>query len=93
MDEIVKNDIYVDKCITGEECEDFALIISDQLELVLNRGGFQLKGVAFSGEDPPGSLSDDGVSIHVSGMIKFTKKDLISLNILKLNVSKKQRRK
>ena len=56
---IIQRDIYVDDCITGDSCKESALIKADQLELILNRGGFQLKGVSFSGDDPPDTLSDD----------------------------------
>ena len=55
-----------------------ALIKVDQLELILNHGGFQLKGVSFSGDDPPDTLSDDGITIHVAGMedLKLSKSQL-----------------
>ena len=85
--------MYVDDCISGEENRDAAYTRADQLELVLNRGGFQLKGVTFSGEDPPAALTDDGVSIHVGGLRWFPKDDVVSLNIGDLNFSKKHRGK
>ena len=54
---------------------------TDEMELVMNRGGFHLKGVTFSGEDPPANLTDDGKSILVSGMKWFPKTDQLALNI------------
>ena len=66
-------------------------ITADHLEIVLSRGGFSLKGIAYSGKDPPGSLSDDGVSVLVAGIRWFTKEDKISLNMGKLMFAKKQR--
>ena len=64
VNEIVKNDIYVDNCISGEQSEREALKRADELEVVLNRGGFVLKGNTFSNQDPPESLSDDGENIN-----------------------------
>ena len=45
VNEIIFKDIYVDDCISGEISKDFAHQRSDELEIVLNRGGFSLKGV------------------------------------------------
>ena len=90
---IVNEDIYVDDCITGEDEMDCAHTRADELEAVLNKGGFGLKGVAFSGEDPPSTLSDDGKTIFVVGMKWFPKEDEISLNIGELNFARKQRGK
>jgi len=85
----IQKDVYVDDCISGEENRNTAHTRADQLGLVLNRGGFQLKGVTFSGKD----LTDDGISIYVGGLKWFPKKDLLSLNIGDLNFSKKHRGK
>ena len=40
---IVQNDISVDDCLSGEENVEKALKRADELELVLDRGGFTLK--------------------------------------------------
>ena len=64
--EFISRDIYVDDCISGSNSENEMLNIVDKLEIVLNSGGFSLKGIAFLSKDPPESISDDGVSIHVS---------------------------
>ena len=66
---------------------------ADQLELVLNRGGFSLKGVTFSGTDPPSKLSKDDSSINVAGMKWLPKDDVVSLDIGELNFAKKQEKK
>ena len=68
VNEIVKNDIYVDNCISSEQSETEALKRAGELEVVLNRGGFVLKGITFSNQDPPESLSNDGKSINTAGM-------------------------
>ena len=66
---------------------------TDDLQLVLARGGFAVKGFAFSGKDPPSDLSTDGNSIKVAGMKWYTKIDKISLATGDLKFSKKQRGK
>ena len=90
---IVHQDVYVDDVITGEKDIKTAHARADELELVLNHGSFKLKGIAFSGEDPPETLSDDGETIHVGGMKWFAKSDELSLNIDELNFTKKSRGK
>ena len=56
VSQIVQNDIYVDNCSSGEENVEKALQRADELELVLNRSGFTLKGITFTGGDPPSTL-------------------------------------
>ena len=91
--EIVQNDIYVDDCLSGEENVEKALQKADELELVLNRSDFTLKGIIFTGGDPPSALSADNSSVNVAGMKWLPKEDLLVLNIGELNFAKKQRRK
>ena len=91
INEIVKNDVYVDNCISGEQSEREALKRANELEVVLNRGGFVLNRITFSNQDPPESLSDDDESINVAGMKWFPKDDIISLDIEDMNFSKKIR--
>ena len=93
INQIVQRDIYVDDCLSGEESMKKAMLRADQLELVLNRGGFSLKGVTFSGTDPPSKLSKDESSINVAGMKWLPKDDVVSLDISELNFAKKQRGK
>ena len=91
INQIVQNDTYVDDCLSGENMEELALEEADQLELVLNRGGFSLKGVTFSKRDPPNNLSTDDCSVNVAGMKWFPKEDMVSLDIGELNFAKKQK--
>ena len=70
-----------------------ALERADKLELVFNKGSFSLKGVKFSGKDPPTALSINNSSIHVAGMKWFLREDLLSLCISKLNFVMKNRGK
>ena len=91
--EIVQNDIYLDDCLSGEENVKKALKRADDLELVLNRGGFTLKGITFTEGDPPSALSIDDSSDNLAGMKWFPKKDLLALDIGELNFAKMQRGK
>ena len=91
--EVVSRDIYVDDCLSGEEKFEIARDITDKLEVVLTKGGFRLKGITFSGYDPPDKLCNENKSINVAGMKWYSKHDLLSLNLNALNFSKKQRGK
>ena len=93
VNQILQNDIYVDDCLPGEENEQKALERADQVELVLNRGGFSLKGVTFSGKEPPNTLTADNTTINVAGIKWFPKEDMLSLDKSELNFAKKQRGK
>ena len=70
--EIIHKDIYVDDCISGENCPEDVRTTTDDPKLVLNRGGFCLKGVTISGADPPPPkkkhLTEDGDYIFVGGL-------------------------
>ena len=90
---IIKSDVYVDDCISGESSMRKAIERADELELIVNRGGFNLKGVSFSGQDPDDHLSDDGKSLVVGGLKWFPKDDMPFLNIGDLNFAKRQRGK
>ncbi|XP_066914563.1 uncharacterized protein [Clytia hemisphaerica] len=90
---IVNEDVYVDDCLTGEESIKIAHQRADEFEYVIGHGGFRLKGVTFTGEDPLTDLTDDGESIIVGGLKWYPKTDEVSLNISELNFSKKTRGK
>ena len=88
--EIVNKDVYVDDCLSGERARELAYTGADELEVVLNKGGFSLKGVAFSGKKPPETLSEDGASIIVAGLKWFTEEDTISLNLGEMIFAEKE---
>ena len=90
---IIQKDIYVDDCLPGSQNLKNAMIKVDETELVLKREEFSLKGVTFSGKDPPTTLSNDKASISEAGVRWFPKEDLSSLDISELNFAKKCRRK
>ena len=93
MDNIVRNDIYVDDCLSGGNSAEKVMSLADELELVLNRGGFSLKGVSFSKKPPLKSLSENGQSLNVAGVKWFPEEDILSLDVSELNFAKKSRGK
>ena len=40
VNHIVEKDVYVDDCLSGAQNLKHSIIRADQIELVLNRGGF-----------------------------------------------------
>ena len=93
QNEIINHDIYVDDCLSGEDTPEMAYDTTDNLKLVLNKGGFDLQGFTFSGFETPEHLANKDKSINVVGMKWFSKNDLLSLNISELNFGKKSRGK
>ena len=57
--EIIHEDTYVDDTISGEKDHKAVERSTKDLKMVLKTGGFNLKGITVSGEDPPGHLSED----------------------------------
>ena len=53
---------------------------------MLNRGGFTLKGMTFTGGDPPSAPP----TVNAARMKWFPKKDLLALDIDELNFAKKE---
>ena len=91
--EIIQNDIYVDDCMSGSSSTRLAYQLSDELSVVLKKGGFTLKGITFSGQRPIPELTQDGISVSVAGCKWYPEADKISLDISDLNFSKKLRGK
>ena len=73
-----------------EASQDCRRRITDELKLVLNKGGFNFKGFTCSGENPTENLSEDGLSIGEGGLKWFPKEDFIRFNIHNLNFSPKR---
>ena len=85
INHIVQKDIYLDDCLSSAQSLKDAMIRADQIELVLNRGYFSLKGATFSGKDPPATLRNGEASINAARMRWFPKENLLSLDISELN--------
>ena len=80
---------YVDNRFSGTADISKAQSIADKLQIVVNNGGFTLKGFKSSGHKPQESLSNDGQSISVAGLKWYPLEDEISFDIQELNFSKK----
>ena len=93
VNRIIKEDVYVDDCITGESSTPEAFKRADEIQTVVSRGNFTLKGFTFTGMKPTQDLSEDGSSISVGGMRWFPETDELTLSISDLNFSKKRRGK
>ena len=91
--EIILKDMYVDDCLSGDSSKQLAVKRSEEMDTIGDRGGFMLKGVVMSGEDPPETMSDDGSSVFVAGMKWWPKEDQLSLHIPPMNFSQKRRGK
>ena len=74
MNEIISHDVYVDDCLSGKKSHLLAIKRADELEVVLNRGGFSLKGISFSGQDPPERFPKDDYLTFDIGDLIFAKK-------------------
>ena len=90
---VIHKDIYVDDCLSGSSTETSAVKLSDELQIVVNRGGFSLKVFTFSGYPPCVSLSSDGESVGVAGLRWYPENDKVALDISELNFSRKYRGK
>ena len=71
--------------MSGGSSEKEAYNLADNLELVLNRGGFSLKGVTFAKKTPPDNLSADEISLNIN-KLNFTKKVCGKKNVKNENV-------
>ena len=73
--QIVKSNVA--KCILGQQSEKVPLKRADELEVVLNRGGFVSKEVTFSKQDLPESLSDHGKTLKNE---KFSSRNILNIS-------------
>ena len=91
VNSVVWEDTYMDDTLSGDETVEQAHQLCDDIQTVLNRGGFFVKGFTVSGEDPDEALTKDGKSINVAGHKWYSKEDRISLDSKELNFAKKVR--
>ena len=83
----------VDDCLSGADTKEEVMQLADEIQIILSRGGFTLKGFTFSGESPIELLSGDNKSINVAGMKWYPEDDKLELDITELNFNKKHRGK
>ena len=89
--ETVDHDIYVDDGMSGDSTHDAAYQLADELDLVLKRGNFHLKGFTFSGKPPLEELSKDGVTVSVAGMVWKPEPDVILYDVKELSFVRRKR--
>ena len=53
--DVIINDIYVDDCLSGARTKKLANGLANDMEHVMNTGGYSLKAIAESGKKPPES--------------------------------------
>ena len=65
---VIQKDVYVGDCFSRANTKEEVMQLADDIQIILSRGGFSLKGFTFSEESPAESLSGDNKSINVAGM-------------------------
>ena len=88
---VVKDDLYVDDTITGS---NDASAIEQQIHETLNafaQGGFSLKYVVKSGEDPCEQASPNETSLKILGYKWSPKEDMLNPGFGEINFNKKRR--
>ena len=65
---VIQKDVYVGDCLSTANTKEEVMQLADDIQIILSRGGFSLKGFTFSEESPAESLSGDNKSINVAGM-------------------------
>ena len=65
---VIPKDVYVDDCSSGAKTKEEAMQLTDEIQIILSRGGFRLNGFTFCGESPTESLSGDNKSIKFAGI-------------------------
>ena len=89
----ILEDTYMDDCISGTGSSEETRLTVDDIQNSLLKGGFFVKGFAFSGEPPPEVMSNGADFLLVGGQKWFSEGDLIGLNLSELNFSRKVRGK
>ena len=89
--EVIQNDRYVDDLLSGSNDSLVRAAQIIQAKDLLGQGGFSLKFVAKSGENPPPEASSDGESLKILGYKWFSKADKLGLGFEEINFNKRQR--
>ena len=89
--DVITFDTYMDDCMSGAEDAEKTDEVINELQVILKKGGFSLKGFSISRHDLPQNVSSDKNSVLVPRLKWFPKGDFIKLNISELNFNKKFR--
>jgi len=88
---VIKDDRYVDDILSGDNDRQS---MEDQItdtRAALAKGGFNLKFVVRSGEDPCAEASSDGKTLKVLGYKWTTKEDILAPGFGEINFNKRKR--
>lgn len=88
---IAQKSTYMDDSGSGANTVEERTKMIEELKTVFPRGGFKIKVVNVSGEDPDKDASKDGCSTSFAGYEWRQKDDLLSLNHGEINFNKKIR--
>ena len=88
---IVKQDLYVDDTITGSNDEKTVMSQIKETLDAFSQGGFKLKYVVRSGEDPCEEASSDGTALKILGYKWSPRKDILNPGFTEVNFNKKRR--
>ena len=89
--EVLKKRTYMDDSGHGANTRENLNEIIEEIKAILPIGGFKLKVVCISGEDPPEAASPDGVTSTFCGYCWYVKDDLLALNHSTINFNVKKR--
>ena len=74
-------DMYMNECMSGTDNAEKTDELTDELQVILKKGCFSLKGFSITAHDIPKHLSSDQNPVLVPGLKWFPKRDFIKLNI------------
>jgi len=89
--ECILNNRYVDDIPSGAGSVRERETQINQVQQILKRGGFSLKYIVRSGEDPDPSATTDGTSTKMLGYKWEPKEDVLRLGLSELNLNKRVR--
>ena len=89
--ECILNNRYVDDIPSGAGTVTARETQIHQVERILEKGGFSLKYIVRSGEDPDPKATSDGVTTKLLGYKWETKEDVLRLGFTELNLNRKVR--
>jgi len=78
---VLTEDRYIDDVVSGANSEEERRLQIEQTKGCLAKGGFTLKFVALSGEEPHPKASSDGKHIGILGLLWEPKEDTLSLEL------------
>jgi len=90
---VLKNDTYVDDCLSSSETQEMNEAKAESIVKVLARAGMSVKAVTKSRETPSAEVSADGKHVGVVGMLWDSAADTVKLDIKELFFGKALRGK